>query len=58
MVILFICIECEYVFDEDDIAIWQESRGEYWGTPCYENVSGCPRCKGDYRELEEEDEEI
>lgn len=46
----FVCLECGHIFDEDDIAVWQEGRGEYWGTPCYEEVSGCPRCKGDYVE--------
>lgn len=43
-----ICVECGHIFDEEDIATWKESRGEYWGEPCYEEVSGCPRCKGDY----------
>ena len=45
---MFICLECGFVFDEDDVATWKEDRGEYWGTPCYESVSGCPRCQGDY----------
>lgn len=45
---MWICTECRHIFDDDDVAIWEESRGEYWGMPCYEEVSGCPRCKGDY----------
>lgn len=44
----FICLECGYVFDEDDISVWREGRGEYWGTPCSEEMSGCPRCQGEY----------
>ena len=47
---MYCCIECGHIFDEDEISVWQESRGEYWGTPCSESVSGCPRCKGDYVE--------
>lgn len=46
----FICLECGHVFDEEDIVRWQESRGEYWGAPCYETVTGCPACRGDYVE--------
>ena len=48
MIILFVCLECGHLFEEDDVAVWEESRGEYWGTPCYEEVTGCPHCKGDY----------
>ena len=44
---MFICLDCKHIFSEDDIATWEESRGEYWGAPCYESVSGCPCCKGD-----------
>lgn len=44
----FICLECGCIFDEEDAAMWQESRGEFWGVPCSEAVSGCPICKGDY----------
>lgn len=47
---MYICLACGDIFDEDEIAIWKEDRGEYWGTPCYETVSGCPRCKSNYTE--------
>ena len=43
-----ICLDCGNVFDECDVAVWYEDRGEYWGRPCNERISGCPRCKGDY----------
>ena len=46
----FVCLECGHIFDENDVAIWEESRGEYWGAPCSETVSGCPNCNGDYVE--------
>lgn len=45
---MYCCIECGHIFDDDEIATWRESRGEYWGSPCYESMSGCPCCKGDY----------
>jgi transcription elongation factor Elf1 len=44
----FICLDCGHVFEECDVAVWTESRGEYWGTPCREEVRGCPRCRGSY----------
>ena len=44
------CLECGHIFEEGEQARWSESRGEYWGSPCSENMSGCPRCKGDYEE--------
>ena len=47
----YICLDCGEKFDEP--ASWQESRGEFWGVPCSETVSGCPYCKGDYVEVEE-----
>ena len=47
---MFVCLECGHIFDEDEVYTWKESRGEYWGTPCYEEMAGCPRCKGDYVE--------
>ena len=42
---MLVCLECGYVFDEGDAAIWREDRGEFWGSPCSEELSGCPRCK-------------
>lgn len=45
---MYCCLECGHIFDENDIATWQEDRGEYWGVPCSESVSGCPQCGGDY----------
>ena len=44
------CLTCGHIFEEGEQAIWKESRGEYWGTPCSEEMSGCPLCKGDYEE--------
>lgn len=44
------CLECGHIFEEGEQARWRESRGEYWGTPCYEEMSGCPLCKGSFEE--------
>ena len=41
------------MFEDDEIAHWRESRGEFWGSPAYETMSGCPRCQGDYEEAYE-----
>lgn len=48
-----ICLECGKVFEDDEIAHWEESRGEFWGEPAYENMSGCPHCGGAYEEAYE-----
>lgn len=49
------CSECGFEFD--DVAYWEESRGEYWGVPVYETCCGCPACHGDYEEITETDDE-
>lgn len=41
---MFKCLDCDAVFPEDEIATWEESRGEFWGMPCYEKMCGCPYC--------------
>ena len=47
---MYCCLECGHVFSEDDVAVWKEDRGEWWGSPCYETLSGCPQCGGGYAE--------
>ena len=44
------CLECGHVFSEYDLNTWEERRGEHFGIPCYEKMSGCPICEGDYEE--------
>jgi hypothetical protein len=44
------CLECGHIFEEGEESRWCESRGEFWGTPCSEEMSGCPLCKGEYEE--------
>ena len=47
---MYKCLDCGHIFEEGEQARWSESRGEYWGAPCSEEMSGCPLCKGDYEE--------
>lgn len=46
--ILFVCIECGKLFEAP--ANWKENRGECFGFPTYEELSGCPYCYGNYTE--------
>lgn len=47
---MYKCNDCGRVFDEPHT--WKESRGEFWGQPCYETLSGCPYCEsGDIDEV-------
>ena len=49
------CGDCGKVFDEGEIITWREDRGEFWGMPCYETLSGCPFCHGlDCENVEEQ----
>ena len=46
------CEECGHIFEEGEQAVWREDRGEFWGSPCSEEMSGCPICKGAFSEAE------
>ena len=48
---MYHCNECGHLFEEGEQSTWSESRGEFWGNPCSEKMSGCPICKGDYEEI-------
>ena len=48
---MYRCTECGHLFEEGEQSTWNENRGEFWGYPCSESVSGCPICKGDYEEV-------
>ena len=52
------CEECGLIFEDDELASWDEDRGEFWGTRCFETVQGCPNCfSGDVVEYREENDE-
>ena len=42
------CLKCGHIFEEGEQAVWKESRGEFWGMPCHEVMSGCPICRSEY----------
>ena len=42
------CKECGHIFEEGEQAVWREKVGEYGSEPCYETLSGCPKCHSDY----------
>lgn len=44
----YMCMSCGNIFEQGEQRKWRESRGEFWGAPCYEDMSGCPICGGDY----------
>lgn len=46
---MYKCFDCGRIFETPHT--WQEPRGEFWGMPCTETVSGCPYCDGDYEEV-------
>ena len=47
--------ECGAEFDEPEMV--EESRGEFWGVPCYERMFYCPVCGDDcFEEIKEEEE--
>lgn len=45
---MFKCNCCGELFEEPKIL--HESRGEYWGMPCYENIAVSPCCEEDFTE--------
>lgn len=44
----FMCYDCRLKFKKPDV--WEEWRGECFGFPSWETMSGCPRCHGEYGE--------
>lgn len=49
---MYRCCECGMAFKEEDIHYVEESRGEFWGAPCWETMSYSPCCDGDFVEYE------
>lgn len=38
------CPSCGAILTEDELATVEESRGEFWGVPCWESINVCPMC--------------
>lgn len=53
----YLCWECKSEIQGDDLKAVEESRGEFWGTPCYETMYVCPNCGSDDLEEIYEDED-
>ncbi len=47
---MYKCLDCGHIFEYGEESIRRESRGEFGGTPCFEEMIGCPLCGGDYEE--------
>ena len=41
---LYYCSNCRRIWREEDLTDIEESRGEFWGRPCYETFAVCPEC--------------
>lgn len=48
---MYRCVDCEAIFEEPKMV--NEYRGEFWGTPAYEEMAYCPFCNGDIEVYEE-----
>lgn len=45
---MFVCLDCGCTFEKP--IRWKEDRGECFGFPSYEEISGSPCCKSNYTE--------
>ncbi|MBO7230076.1 MAG: hypothetical protein J6V20_01515 [Bacteroidaceae bacterium] len=45
---MLICTSCGKIFEQYSTKTWEEDRGEFWGEPCYEQMSVCPFCGDNY----------
>ena len=43
---MYMCLKCKRRFEEIELEVWEEPRGECWGIPAYELVYRCPVCNG------------
>ena len=50
----FICNDCGCGFDSP--VVEYEDRGEFWGTPCYEEMQYCPVCGSEDFDWTEQEE--
>ena len=46
----YICLDCGHIFEEGEQTEWSENMGEYFGFPCVQYLTGCPKCGGEYEE--------
>lgn len=48
---MYQCVECGRKFEEP--TGYREAQGEHHGQPVYEELEGCPRCGGEFQEVED-----
>jgi hypothetical protein len=44
------CLDCGHLFESGEEGCSKEYRGEHFGQDCYEKMSCCPLCGGDFDE--------
>lgn len=49
---MYKCTDCGHLFENGEQKTIKENRGEFWGSPAYEEIAVCPLCGGDYEEIE------
>ena len=47
---MYICTQCNHIFEEGEAKTIKENQGECFGFPTYESFSVCPMCEGEYEE--------
>lgn len=50
---MYKCMECGNLFEDGEEKMWREDMGEYFGSPCYMEMKGCPACGGAYDDVEQ-----
>lgn len=50
------CCNCGNIFHISEAKRVEESRGEFWGAPCYETLYYSPCCTDDFVDVEDEED--
>lgn len=47
---MYICTQCNHIFEEGEQKVIKENQSECFGFPAYESYTVCPMCEGEYEE--------
>ena len=47
---MYICTQCNHIFEEGEQKVIKENQGECFGYPTFESSTVCPICEGEYEE--------